>query len=80
MLTCPICKKENQDLLKHLRTSHDVTDAEHHQDLLSKAREIDLRKSEFRNFVRQLNEGRQGGSISVKQYRESVAKWLKEHE
>jgi len=80
MLTCPICKKENQDLPKHLRISHDITDDEHYQELLNKAREIDSRKLEFRNFMRQLNDGRQGGAISVKQYRESVAKWLKEHE
>jgi len=78
MLTCPICKKENQDLLKHLRISHDITDAD--EELLNKAREIDSHKLEFRNFMRQLNDGRQAGSVSVKQYRESVAKWLKEHE
>jgi hypothetical protein len=80
MTTYPICKKENQDLLKHLRTSHGITDTEHYQELLNQAGKIDLRKREFRDFVRQLWDQRQSGSISVEQYRESVAKWLKEHE
>jgi len=80
MLTCPICKKENQDLLTHLRISHDITDDEHCQELLNKAGQTEVRKREFRNFVRQLHDQRQEGSISVKQYEESVAKWLKEHE
>ena len=80
MPTCPVCKKENQDLLKHLCISHDVTDAEHSQELLHKAEKIDLRKLEFRNFVRQLQAQRQVGSILVEQYRESITKWLQEHE
>ena len=80
MPTCPICKRENQDLLKHLRTSHDITDAEHSQELLNQAGKIDLGKREFRDFVRQLWDQRQGGSITVRQYWESVAKWLKDHE
>lgn len=80
MPTCPICRGENQDLLKHLRLSHDITDAEQYQELLDKAEKTELRKHEFSNFVRQLRERRQGGSISAEQYRESVAKWLKEHE
>ena len=80
MPTCPVCRKENQDLLKHLRISHDILDAEHTQELLNKAEKIDLRKREFRNFVRQLQDQRQGGSISVKQFRESLTKWLQEHE
>jgi len=80
MPTCPVCRKENQDLLKHLRISHDITDAEHTQELLNKAEKIDLRKREFSNFVRELQAQRQGGSISVKQFREFVTKWLQEHE
>jgi hypothetical protein len=80
MPTCPICKKENQDLLKHLQISHEITDAERSQELLAKAEKIDLRKRDFRNFVRQLQDQRQGGSISVKQFRESLTKWLQEHE
>jgi hypothetical protein len=80
MPTCPVCRKENQDLLKHLHVSHDVTDAGHAQELLNKAEKIDLRKREFSNFVRQLQAQRQEGSISVKQFREFVTKWLQEHE
>jgi hypothetical protein len=80
MPTCPICKKENQDLVKHLHVSHEISDTERSQELLAKAEKIDLRKREFRNFVRQLQDQRQGGSISVKQFRESLTKWLQEHE
>lgn len=80
MPTCPVCRKENRDLLKHLRISHDITDVGHAQELLNKAEKIDLRKREFSNFVRQLQDQRQEGSISLTQYRESIAKWLKEHE
>jgi len=80
MPTCPICKKENQDLVKHLIASHEIIDNERSQELLAKAEKIDLRKRDFRNFVRQLQDQRQGGSISVKEFRESLTKWLQEHE
>jgi len=66
--------------MTHLRVSHDIMNADQNQELLNKAEKIDLHKREFGNFVRQLQDQRQRGCISVKEFRESVAKWLKEHE
>jgi len=80
MPTCPICRKVSQDILKHLRLSHDITDPEQYQVLLDRIEKREQRKREFSDFVRHLKEQRQGGSISAEQYRESVEKWVKDHE
>jgi hypothetical protein len=78
--TCPICKKVSQDILKHLRLSHDITGSEQYQVLLGKIEKREQRKREFGDFVRHLQEQRREGSISAEQYRESIEKWMKDHE
>lgn len=80
MPACPICKRENQDPLKHLRLAHDITDPEQYQVLVDNAEKAERLKLEFRDFVSQLNEQQHRGSISAEQYRETYAKWRKEHE
>jgi len=75
MPICPMCKKQNQDLLKHLRISHDITDPEQYQIQLSNVEKSERNQHEFSDFVSQLK----GQKVSGEQYREAVAKWFKEH-
>ncbi len=75
MAICPICKKSSQELLEHLRITHEITTPEEYQSLLNKAERSRQLTREFSDLVSQLK----ARKVTGEQYRESVAKWLKEH-
>jgi hypothetical protein len=75
MSICPICNKPIKNVLEHLRISHEIASPEEYQSQIGKIEKSKAHTRAFGDLVSQLK----AQNVTGEQYRESVAKWLKEH-
>jgi hypothetical protein len=77
---CPLCKRQLEDLLKHLVIVHEIEDADQFSKEIEKLEANEERKREFAAYVMQLQQQRTKGLISAEEYRAKIANWTKDQQ
>ncbi len=76
---CPICHKKFTDILKHFVLAHDARDMNHLEQLIKEANMKEQEKTDFRDYVTDLQVKLKEGKISPEEYRELIMRWSREH-
>jgi len=76
---CPFCKKNVNDILKHLSIQHDIESMEQCIQEMEKLEEYKTKQIEFRKRVDELQKMQKNGDISDTEYRQLITEWSKQN-
>jgi protein-disulfide isomerase len=77
MKQCPFCKRQFEDLLKHLVIVHDIEDTDQFKREVAKLKAKEQMVRKFADYIMKLREQRAKGLISAEEYRARMKNWPK---
>ena len=75
---CAICGKMLDDILMHLRVTHEVDSIELYEEQVQKMEKQRESQGDWAIFVGKLKEQRTKGLITAEEYRDRVVNWIEE--
>ena len=75
---CPICGKIFDDILVHVRVTHEIDSVELFEERVREKEKQGESQGEFALFVSKLKEQRTKGLITAEEYRDRVVNWIEE--
>ena len=75
---CPICEKMFDDILMHIRVTHEIDSVELFEERVREKEKLRESQGEFALFVGKLKEQRTKGLITAEEYRDRVVNWIEE--
>lgn len=72
---CPYCESEYKHIINHISIVHDITNMDRVAVQVSLMEEEDIKRENFKEFVKEINTKLSKGEITGEDYRKEVKIW-----